>query len=66
MVNSKLGEHSLLYAAEVDCCAEKQHISLNDYCEIKTSRDEFEKDLNFEKIFFKKIKNFSNGTFSHI
>jgi RAT1-interacting protein len=49
LVNSKFGEHSLVYAAEVDCCACKHHTSLEDYCEIKTSRGESERDLNFEK-----------------
>ena len=49
IVLSNLSEHLLFYGAEVDCCIDDKHESLSNYCEIKTSRGETEKDLRFEK-----------------
>ena len=47
VVKSYLDNHCLMYAAEIDCCGSKEHSSLSDYCEIKTSRGTSLSDLNF-------------------
>lgn len=46
VIRTRLQSHSLVYAAEVDCCIEAEHKSLNNYCEIKTSRGTSINDLN--------------------
>jgi RAT1-interacting protein len=55
VVQAQVGNHKLVYTAEIDCCLEKQHTSLNDYCELKTQKYydalEFGKNLKFFKWF---------------
>ena len=48
-VVSKLNEHTLFYAAEIDCCYMSEHTKLSDYCEIKTHRGKSTNDLMFGK-----------------
>ena len=38
VVISNLNDHCLMYGAEIDCSISTNHTSLNNYCEIKTSR----------------------------
>ena len=33
IIKSKLDKFDLLYAAEIDCCMNKEHKELSDYCE---------------------------------
>lgn len=47
VVMSKLNENSMLYGAEIDCCFESEHRSLKDYCEIKTHKGKYSRDLLF-------------------
>lgn len=49
VVMSKLQQHYMLYAAEIDCCKFEKHHALNDYCEIKTSKGQTIDDLNIER-----------------
>lgn len=49
VVGTNLNEHCLMYGAEIDCCLTTEHNSLNNYCEIKTSRGKSREDLNFER-----------------
>ena len=49
VVATSINNHALTYAGEVDCCLSEQHSSLNNYCEIKTSKGTSINDLNFER-----------------
>lgn len=49
VVSSRLGGHSLLYAAETDGCIESGHKSLSNYCELKTSVGKSRDDLAFDR-----------------
>jgi RAT1-interacting protein len=49
VIASKLNEHNLFYAAEIDACFQSEHKSLSDYCEIKTQFGKNLEDLNFGK-----------------
>lgn len=48
-IMSELDRMKLFYCAEIDCCMKSEHVSLSDYCEIKTARGNGLKDLNVEK-----------------
>lgn len=48
-IMSDLDKMKLFYCAEIDCCMQKEHARLSDYCEIKTARGSGLKDLNIEK-----------------
>lgn len=41
VVVTYLNNHCLMYGAEIDCCISDEHISLNNYCEIKTCKGKF-------------------------
>ncbi|CAF0849438.1 unnamed protein product [Brachionus calyciflorus] len=49
VVTNRIGEHLLVYAAEIDCCLNQEHKTLSDYCEIKSSKGESKNDLNYER-----------------
>ncbi|RNA07088.1 decapping and exoribonuclease [Brachionus plicatilis] len=49
IVSNSIGNHKLMYGAEVDCCFKDTHKELRDYCEIKSSRGDSIRDLNFER-----------------
>ena len=49
VISSKLNDHNLFYAAEIDACLQSEHKSLSDYCEIKTQFGKNLEDLNFGK-----------------
>lgn len=46
VISTSLSGHSLMYAAEIDCCISPEHTGLKNYCEIKTSVGESVHDLN--------------------
>ena len=52
VIESKLDNYNLIYAAEIDCCINREHKLLSDYCELKTCRGESYEDLRLDRYIY--------------